>query len=268
MIVKDPAPRRFQSLPLEQLVPLSPVASRLLQLPLGRDTPFHVYAEIIGRDPGFSAQVLSMANSPLLGLRSPVTSILQALCILGQDRLNALVAMLGFYKLVHQRRSADIFRPYWRNSVATAVLTERLATQINDVKGCEYACGLLHNIGALVFLREDPALYEEILKAESVDQMLQREREEFTVDHCTLGARLVSVWGLPHPFVEAARDHHGEPTGSAGILARASRIAAHAGFAFGPVQMSTEPETDAARSGELIGDLAERINAIECSLGM
>jgi HD-like signal output (HDOD) protein len=269
----SPPRARFRTRPLDQIVPVSPVAAKLLQMPVGRGVPFQVYADVISRDPAFAAQDLAMANSPLLGLRTPVATILQALCVLGQDRLNALIAMLAFYRLVVQTTPAPVYRAYWRHSVATAVLTERLVAAYADPVGHEYPAALLHNIGALVILREDPPFYEELLaSAASCQDVLEREREAVGENHAQLGSRLVRAWQLPEPFQEAAANHvaHAAPPSPASELshwvAAASSLAAAAGFGFGPVEMPADLLKGFA-ANELMEGLDERINAIECSLG-
>lgn len=268
-----PPRARFRTRPLDQLVPVSPVAAKLLQMPVGRGVPFQVYADVISRDPAFSAQVLAMANSPLLSLRMPVATILQALCVLGQDRLNALIAMLAFYRLVLQTKPAPIYRAYWRHSVATAVLTERLVAAYADPVGYEYPAALLHNIGALVILREDPPFYEELLSnSASARDVLDRERESFGEDHAQLGSRLIRAWQLPEPFREAAANHaaHAAPPSPRSELshwvAAGASLAASVGFGFGPAELPAD-RMEGVAAAELMEGLDERINAIECSLG-
>lgn len=54
---------------------------------LRKDTDLVDIAQIAKRDPGVIVKVLAMANSPMLGLAQPVTSIDQAIMILGREQL-------------------------------------------------------------------------------------------------------------------------------------------------------------------------------------
>ncbi|HEX8989286.1 MAG TPA: HDOD domain-containing protein [Rhodocyclaceae bacterium] len=53
-------------------------------------------AEVAKRDPGVAVQVLAMANSPVLGLASPIVGIDQAIMVLGRETLYRWLAVAVF----------------------------------------------------------------------------------------------------------------------------------------------------------------------------
>lgn len=51
--------------------------------------------DLISTDPSFSSEVLTIANSALYANRSPITSILQAIAILGTNKLKGVCLAVG-----------------------------------------------------------------------------------------------------------------------------------------------------------------------------
>jgi HD-like signal output (HDOD) protein len=59
------------------------IAIRILQLTSNEDVSMRQLGDLISSDPSFSSEVLAIANSALYAPRYPVTSILQAIAVLG-----------------------------------------------------------------------------------------------------------------------------------------------------------------------------------------
>ena len=130
------------------------------------DAPLTEVQAVLRTDAAFSAEVLRLANSPLMGVRSEIRSILQAVVVLGLDRIKALAAVLSLRLFVTTGKSSEAMRACWRHSLATAILSERLARFVHlDSDAC-YTAGLLHDIGRLALLRSSPEKYLEVLDRE------------------------------------------------------------------------------------------------------
>jgi HD-like signal output (HDOD) protein len=249
--------RDKQSMPtaanIQDLAPLSPASLRLLRLPLGRSTPLTVYVDAIQSDPILTARVLSMANSPLFGLRQPVSSILQAVGVLGQDRLNALVALLAFQKVAHSQTKSAALQKFWRHSIATAVVVESLYP---DQSEC-YVLALLHDLGALNFLQLDSSFYDD------PEDLGAKELERFSRTHSAEGARLMKQWNLPAPFVNVAEQHTdlNPATEEARLVQRASAIASHMGFSFHVPEIA-----NVEYPSDLENTVSQRVNQLEKAL--
>jgi HD-like signal output (HDOD) protein len=75
---------------LARIPAFPPIVLRLLDL-LGRDNvEIHELVELISADPALSAQILRVANSPLYGFHSQISSLQSALVLLGLRRVRAL----------------------------------------------------------------------------------------------------------------------------------------------------------------------------------
>src|SRR6267142_5434702 len=105
---------------------------------------------VIRTDPSLSAQVLRLCNSALFGLRRRVISIEQAAVMLGTERLRTLVLTCSLMQFAGKRLSNEQLASFWQHSFLSALLSERIARQVDYFeKEQAYLGGLLHDIGQL-----------------------------------------------------------------------------------------------------------------------
>ena len=164
-------------------------------------------------DPVFSGEMLRVANSALYGTYGQIRSVHQATITLGLDFVKALAVTVGLRAYVKSAVKAPVLRRCWTHSVATAILSQELATAC-FMKGDEaYTAGLLHDIGRLGLLAAYPVEYANVLNV-AMDysfDVLHCEKELFDVDHCEAGAWLAEQWKLPAELGDIAAHHHKQP---------------------------------------------------------
>src|SRR6266849_3638406 len=83
-------PQIAQPWALKNLPPFRPVAVKLLRLTAQDDVQLNNVQRVLRTDVAFSAEVLRLANSALLGLRYGVSTVEHAVGLLGLERLKAL----------------------------------------------------------------------------------------------------------------------------------------------------------------------------------
>ena len=71
------------------------IAIQVLQLTNNEDVSMRQLGDLISFGPSFSSEVLTIANSALYAPRVPVTSILQAIAVLGLNRLRGVCLTVG-----------------------------------------------------------------------------------------------------------------------------------------------------------------------------
>jgi putative nucleotidyltransferase with HDIG domain len=237
--------------------------------------------EVLSTDAAFSVEVLRLANSPLLGARREIVSILQAVAILGFDRIKALTNTLAL-RMFLSGKPSGVLQMCWRHNLAVAVVSERLATYVDMNSDACYTAGLLHDVGRLALLCASPARYEEILARPNASDpdLLQSETAAFGVDHCEAGALLLRQWGFPAELCDVALWHHRKPerdaTGLLPIVYAASGMADVFGFQLGPGVANLAAVADVlpaplwrsvlADFDRIADYTAFRLNALECSL--
>jgi putative nucleotidyltransferase with HDIG domain len=201
-------PSRLSSVPA-----FPPIATRLLAALSDANVEVPAVVEIIAGDPIFSGSILQFANSVEFGLKVPITSIRQAVMMLGLDRTRQIVAGVATSVYIRAALHKEELRRCWRHTVACAILAEQIAEASGRHSGQAYTAGILHDIGRLGLLVAYPKKYEKIVRDaahQSLD-ILDFEREHFGVDHAEAGRWLVEKWRLPEDFALVAGRHHDRP---------------------------------------------------------
>src|SRR5271166_5345944 len=90
MTVPNPAEKAATRLRLVDLPPFPAIAIRALQLVSNSETRLSELHDLICTDPAFAAEILRLVNSPLYGIRTEITSTLQAAMLLGFERVKGV----------------------------------------------------------------------------------------------------------------------------------------------------------------------------------
>ena len=187
---------------------LSPLASKILKMCEDEKINASDLAQLISQDPGMVAQILLMANSAYYGgLRHKVTSVVQAVNLLGFSTIANLALSLCFYRLIkdlqNTNRSGMDHVGYWRRSIFASAAGRALAHHLSfPDPELVFLGALLQDIGILALNEVVPekvgALYEKA--ADSHSALPQQEFEQLGVDHPQIGAWLAQHWSLPEEF--------------------------------------------------------------------
>lgn len=169
--------------------------------------------EAVQTDPALTARILKLINSAYYGLQNPVTSISQAVTLLGRHQLQQVLVgsvLAGVFK------DFDItsfpLRDFWQHCIKTAIIASQLAMQNARIIDHEafFTAGLLHDIGWLVIAKVNPGSYMQITglaRSENKD-VIQVEAEKLGVTHIDVGVALLEKWGIPGLITECVRKHH------------------------------------------------------------
>ncbi len=257
------------------------VAVKALQAISRERGPLNELSELIASDAAISGGILRMANSALFSVRIEVRSVLQAIHMLGLERIKGVVVTIAMKTYLDGTLEIPALRACWRHSLACAVISEEFA-KVGMMEGdVAYTAGLMHDVGRLALIATYPREYANFLaRAENEPcDTLERERALFGVDHCQAGRLLVSRWSLPKMFLEVTSRHHeASAAGESSILStvrRSCKMADTLGFSV--VQscrtrsyeeiLQDLPERERSRlpheSSELSQHIASKINSIE-----
>jgi putative nucleotidyltransferase with HDIG domain len=207
------------------------IVQQVLALVSDPEFSFNQVVELVRLDPGITADVLKVCNSPYFGLRQEVTSLEQAVTYLGSNQLVEIVLsskVVGLYK-----RAQYGYRlargELWRHCMATALLAQRLG-QRQDFPDLPtlFTAALLHDVGKLVlseYVGERYRDIEELVRKEGMS-FVAGERRVLGLDHALLGAAVARKWNLPEPIAHAIAFHHNlEPAHKHRPLARLVALA-------------------------------------------
>ncbi len=195
------------------LPPLPTVMTDLIAA-LDRDeADFGSLARIISKDPSMAMNVLKVANSAFYGLREKVTTIDQAVRMLGTTEIASLCISCSTSRSLKPPKGVETIdlRRFWRHSVATGVIA-KIITPILGVGRWDnlYLSGLVHDVGAVVLDRFKHDVYKEILELTRKENISILEAEEriMGASHDTVGGWLMEKWRLSDLLVQVASCHH------------------------------------------------------------
>lgn len=172
------------------------------------DASLEDVSEVIGRDPGLSAKLLAIANSPHYGMSHAIGTLNLALVVLGLNELYNIVLGVTLMDTVEDK---DIERKMqdegiWTDSLLAAGVARRLGSYFElSSHGEDFIAGLLHGIGKMVLWKQMPEVYGEICASAAGDKvaLARIESERLGFDHADVAAALTHSWKLPLSLVDA-----------------------------------------------------------------
>jgi putative nucleotidyltransferase with HDIG domain len=198
---------------LESLPPLPAVALRVIQVAQDPKASASDLALVVSSDPGLSARILRIANSAAYGRAREVTSVQEALVVLGfvQARNVAISSAITSAYAPDSLNALFRISEFWRHSIAVAFKASELAAQSRrlDVPTA-FTAGIVHNMGRLAMFFADPAgIDQAVAHALAHDISLEEaEHEQPGYDHAELGETLARRWNLPEEIAAAVGRHH------------------------------------------------------------
>jgi putative nucleotidyltransferase with HDIG domain len=175
------------------------------------DIDINVITRKVSLDQALSAKTLRFANSSFYGLQAKVTTIQQAITLIGVDSVRHVVtatALTGYFP-----QSANTTFDYcalWRHAIATAVCARVMARHLHVNQDYAFTAGLLHDIGRLVLVTHFRREYEAVVAYRKLHdcEWLIAERDVMGVDHVQTGEALAIHWNFSEAIQNAIAGHH------------------------------------------------------------
>lgn len=183
---------------------------RLVQEP---DVPNSRLAKGIEYDPSLTSNLLRLANSAYFGFSRSVSTVRDAIFLLGRNEIFQLVVASVVGKMTKQSVRGYGLSPgeLWDHLMGVAVVSRRLGETLHPkIPSYTFTAGLLHDIGKVVlgtFGEVDPEPIMELAEQERTD-LVSAERRILGIDHAEVGARLLENWNVPAYLAEVVRWHH------------------------------------------------------------
>lgn len=168
----------------------------------------------LSNDQGLVARALRIANSPFYGLSGKVSSIHDAVIVLGFQAVRFMVVSAAIVNsLSAMGRSLMAEQVYWKRSIAVALCARHLAKILNKNPEICFTAGLLHGIGKVVLESYCGDRYAATLAWRHEQDLLlcQAEQEMLGVTNTYAGALLAKQWGLPENLVESIELYSSPP---------------------------------------------------------
>lgn len=175
------------------------------------DSKLSNIASLISNDVSLTTDLLKLVNSAAFSLAKKCTSISEAVKMVGIRGLKNLLYSIGTMQLLGHM--SDEQKDLWEHSYKTAFFSYNLARNFlhnSIVTEDAYVCGLLHDLGKIIFSTMYPQLLEKIntlAKSKNIpDKVLQVLLSG--INHPEIGAALAEKWNFPPAIIIAIRYHH------------------------------------------------------------
>ena len=176
-----------------------------------QDANLDFLAGKLARDQALAAKVLRLANSSFYGLQRKVTTIHDAIMVLGFGSIRTLVtaaAVTGVFKGAD--RSVFDFEAFWRHCIGVALAAKALAQRLDVNADSAFTAGLLHDIGRLVLATRFPQHYQAAMSFRKASDchVIEAENTVLGVNHAIVGHALAQRWRFAPVIQDAIADHH------------------------------------------------------------
>jgi len=194
------------------------VVMRFLEVIQDPNFEYDDLVKALSADPGTVSEILRLTNSALFGVSQQVTSLRQALTLLGPKRTRSLVLGRYLVESLGEQTAPELDPSYfWRRSLATAVLAARLADTVAPrLREEVFISALLADIGIPVLAQALPEQYHPIVSRytpHGTPFSDEEEHQAVEVTHGEVSAMVLTHWGLPEHICTAVNCHHAQVTG-------------------------------------------------------
>lgn len=196
---------------VRDLPSLPVIVQDLLQSMNSEDADIHVITRKVSQDQALAAKVLRFANSSVYGAQSRVTTIQQAITLIGIDAVKQVATASSLHRIFPQDHSQSMnMMTLWRHSVATAVCARVLARHLHVNQDYAFTAGLLHDIGRLVLIVYFPEQYAKVLAYRDKQDchLIEAERDILGIDYVTIGVALAEQWCFSESIRNAIAGHY------------------------------------------------------------
>jgi HD-like signal output (HDOD) protein len=256
---------------LGQLPPFNPVLAKLMATLAREDVMLTDLADWIEKDAVLAGNVLRIVNSAAYGRSASISSVRQAIAILGTVKLRNIILAMQVARMMTQLKLPKGWSDtrFNQHAIATALMADLLAQYLPvDYAEGAFIAGLMHDLGKLMFAVGLPEAYSEVcqMQKQSGRPAIECESELLGVTHPELSLAVLEKWQLPLPIRAAVRHHHSPDENAAGpgllSLSRAIQVADQAINGLGITLLPTDqPPVDPTPLLEEVGlkSKAERV---------
>ncbi len=187
-------------------------AVTLLRLSQDPDVGPAEFAVPVESDPGLASQVLKFVNSAYFGFSREISSVRQAITLVGIRTIRNFALWSAVFSLMPNPRCGPFeLRSMWQDSLRRAIFGREVARRLGGCDADEvFSAALLQDLAIPILAKEYSAQYAELLEKREGGHMRlsQLERELLGTDHAEVGARIVGDhWKLPESTARLIANH-------------------------------------------------------------
>jgi HD-like signal output (HDOD) protein len=184
-----------------KLPTISEVAHELIKTLNNEDASMNEVGAIISRDPALTAKLLRLANSAAFGLQRTVSSVDEAMAMIGMTKVRTLALASCMNESFPVLPGLDP-NEFWKTSMATAGYAQWMAGRIGADAQQAWLAGMMVRLGELLIGQADPATLKEIERLPHIPGgRWEREKELVGFTEGQVTAELARRWNFPAEVV-------------------------------------------------------------------
>lgn len=200
-------------LKIGDLATLPVVAYNVMQLTQNPKASAMDVGKAISQDPALTSKVLKIANSAFYGFPRKISTINNAIVILGFSNIRNIVLSAGIIDAYKGRKSSEYFdrTDFWKHSLTCGIASKIIASTVG-LKNAEEAFiwGLLHDLGKIVM---DTYIHEEFSQvaqnAKTNGRLIVDAEQKFLgFNHTDVGSLVAKKWNMPPALIKVIKFHH------------------------------------------------------------
>ncbi|MCX5815752.1 MAG: HDOD domain-containing protein [Proteobacteria bacterium] len=160
----------------------------------------------ISNDPVITAKVLKMVNSAVYGFPGRISSVSQAVILLGLNVVKGLLLGVSIFELMQETMVG-----LWEHSMGCSIAARLIARKKGLKEPEEISiAALLHDIGKVILILQYPEHYKHAMKqAQERGVVISLAEEDvFAVTHADAGSWIAEKWRFPGTLTEVIWHHH------------------------------------------------------------
>jgi HD-like signal output (HDOD) protein len=186
-----------------KLPSMSEVAHALIQSLNDDSTSVPHIRDLIAKDPALSAKLLRLANSAQFGLPRGVSSLDDAISMVGMSKVRTLALGACLSEAFPDIPGLDR-QEFWRTSMACAGYAQWLATGLGMDGQQAWLTGMMLRLGELLIVQAEPDVLQEIEKLPHIPGVRwQREARLTGFTEGQITSELARRWNFPPQMVQA-----------------------------------------------------------------
>lgn len=198
---------------IKNIPSLPEIITKSIELMQDKNTSALTLSKIISNDVGLTARVLKLVNSAYYGFPKQITTIQQAVTILGFTTIKGIILSASIYKMFSSEGAGSEFnyKQFWKHSLLTASASKLIAAQIEDISSEDiFSSAFLHDIGKIILAQYDRKNYTFVCTQQELsdEEYLKEEEKYCGINHCELGNMVAYSWNLPEIFCSVITYHH------------------------------------------------------------
>ena len=176
------------------------------------DSKISDIANQISNDVALTGELLKTVNSAAFSLQTPCSNIADAVKMIGTRGIKNMLYSIGSLNIfaAQTKKNEDL----WKHSYQVAFYSYNLAKNFcksdNSVVEDSFVCGLLHDMGKVIFETNCPEYLENVKKIckDKITSLDLFEKIISGVNHGEIGAKIAEKWNFPESIINVIRFHH------------------------------------------------------------